>query len=59
MVQNDSTRLRNKFKIINRLVYINADSLEKLYTNNLKDEALKIGNVTIQLELITIWEIIT
>ena len=44
IIQNDSTRLRNKFKIINRLVYINADSLEKKYINKVKDEALYNDN---------------
>ena len=44
MIEDDSTRLRNKFKIINSLVYIKADNLEKLYSYSIKDEALELGN---------------
>ena len=44
VIENDSTRLRNKFKIVNSFVYINADSLEKKYTNSIKNEAIKVGS---------------
>jgi len=44
MIQNDSTRLRNKFKIINRFVSLNAESLEKQYIDEIKKEALQIND---------------
>ena len=43
-IQNDSTRLRNKFKIINRFVSLNAESLEKHYIDEIKKEALQIND---------------
>jgi signal transduction histidine kinase len=44
-ISNDSTRLRNKFKIVNSLIFIKEDSLEKKFINEIKTEALNIDNV--------------
>ncbi len=43
-IQNDSVRLRNKFKIINSLVFLNADSLEKKFVILVKKDAVSAGN---------------
>ena len=44
VIKNDSSRLRNRFKIINRFVSLKVDSLEIKYINEIKHEALKINN---------------
>jgi signal transduction histidine kinase len=44
-ISNDSTRLRNKFKIVNSLIFIKEESLEKKFINEIKTEALNIDNV--------------
>lgn len=43
-IENDSTRLRNKFKIVNRFFFIKADSLYKNYAYKIKKDALSVNN---------------
>jgi len=43
-IENDSTRLRNKFKIVNRFSYINEASLYKNYAFKINEDALSVNN---------------